>query len=93
MGSKLGLHNERPANNCLSHCTTMNSLYHRRLLRLVSPIILSMHIITFQILGYSDDIVLMGRTTGMLKQAMANFNNAAKKKGLSINIQKSHIWK
>lgn len=44
-------------------------------------------------LGYADDIVLMGRTTGMLKQAMANFNNAAKKKGLSINIQKSHIWK
>lgn len=59
----------------------------------MSLIILSTHVITFQILGYADDIVLMGRTTGMLKEAMANLNKAAKKKGLSINIQKSHICK
>lgn len=54
------------------------------------PVILLMHVTTFQILGYADNIVLMGRTTGMLKEAVANLNRAGKNKGLTINIQKSH---
>jgi len=56
----------------------------------VFPVILLMHVTTFQILGYADNIVLMGRTTGMLKEAVANLNRAGKNKGLTINIQKSH---
>lgn len=56
-------------------------------------IILSMHVATFQILGYTDNIVLMGRTTGILKEAMVNLNKAAKNMGLTNNIEKSHRWK
>jgi hypothetical protein len=52
-----------------------------------------MHVTTFQILGYEDNIVLTGRTISMLKEAMVNLNKAGKNMGLTINIQKSHRWK
>jgi len=52
-----------------------------------------MHVITFWILGYADNIVLMRRTIGMLKEAMVNLNKAGKNMGLTINIQESHRWK
>lgn len=57
------------------------------------PIILSMHVTTFRILGHADNIVLMRRIIGMLKEAMGNLNMAGKNMGLTINIQKSHRWK
>jgi hypothetical protein len=41
-----------------------------------------------QILAYADDIVLMGRTTGVLKETIINFSKAAKEMGLTINLQK-----
>jgi hypothetical protein len=37
-----------------------------------------MHVTTFQILGYAGNIVLMGRTVGMLIEAMVNLNKAGK---------------
>jgi hypothetical protein len=43
---------------------------------------------TIRILAYSDDIVLMGRTTGVRKEAVVNLSVATKEMGLTINLQK-----
>jgi len=45
----------------------------------VFPIILLMHVTTFRILGYADNIFLMGRTMGILKEAM-------------VNLRQGRIW-
>jgi hypothetical protein len=38
----------------------------------------TIHNKTIQILAYADDIVLVGRTIGVLKEAVINLNKAAK---------------
>jgi hypothetical protein len=38
-----------------------------------------MHVTTFRILGYADNIFLMGRTMGILKEAM-------------VNLRQGRIW-
>lgn len=41
-----------------------------------------------QILAYyADDFVLVGRTIGMLKEAITNLSKATKEMGLRINLQ------
>jgi hypothetical protein len=42
-----------------------------------------------QILAYADDIVLVGRNIGVLKEAIKNLSKAAKEMGLTINLQKT----
>jgi hypothetical protein len=44
---------------------------------------------TSQILAFADDIVLVWRTTGVLKEAIINLSKAAKELGLIINLQKT----
>jgi sorting nexin-29 len=44
---------------------------------------------TIQILAYADDIVLVGRNIGVLKEAIKNLSKPAKKMGLTINLQKT----
>jgi hypothetical protein len=43
---------------------------------------------TIQILAYADDIVLVGRTTGVLKEAIINLSKEAKEMVLTISLQK-----
>jgi hypothetical protein len=38
---------------------------------------------TIQTVAYTDDIVLVGRTTGVLKEAIRNLSNAATEMGLN----------
>jgi hypothetical protein len=71
----------------------MNCILQKAPKAVVFPIIPSMHVTTFRILGYADNIVLMRRIIGMVKEAMVNLNNAGKNMGLTVNIQKSHRWK
>jgi hypothetical protein len=40
---------------------------------------------TVQILAYADDIVLVGRPTGVPTEAIINLSKAAKEMGLTIN--------
>jgi hypothetical protein len=44
---------------------------------------------TIQILAYADDIVLVGRTTDVLKDAIRNLSEAAKNMILTVNLQKT----
>jgi hypothetical protein len=44
---------------------------------------------SIHILAHADDIVLVERTTGMLKEAIINLSNAAKTMRLTINLQKN----
>jgi sorting nexin-29 len=44
---------------------------------------------TIQILAYADDIVLVERNIGVLKEAIKNLSKAAKELGLTINLQKN----
>jgi hypothetical protein len=44
---------------------------------------------TLQILACADDIVLVERVTGVLKEAIINPSEAAKEMGLKVNPQKS----
>jgi hypothetical protein len=39
-------------------------------------------------LAYADNIVLLGRTTGVLKEAIRNLSKAAKEMGLTLHLQK-----
>jgi hypothetical protein len=43
---------------------------------------------TMQIFVSLSDIVLVGRTTGVLKQTIINLRKAEKSMGLTINLQK-----
>jgi sorting nexin-29 len=43
---------------------------------------------TTEILAYANDVVLVGRTIGVLKEAIINLSKVAKKMGLTINLQK-----
>jgi hypothetical protein len=47
----------------------------------------SMHDKTLQMLAYADDIVLVGRTSGVLKEAIINLSKVAKVMGLTVNLQ------
>jgi hypothetical protein len=40
-----------------------------------------------QIFDYADDTVLMGRTTGVLREVIRNLSEAGKEMGLTINLQ------
>jgi sorting nexin-29 len=44
---------------------------------------------TVQILAYADDIVLVRRNIGVLKEAIKNLRKATKEMGLTINLQKT----
>jgi hypothetical protein len=44
---------------------------------------------TIQILAYADDIVLVGRNIGVLKEAIKNLSKSEKEMGLTINLQKT----
>jgi hypothetical protein len=44
---------------------------------------------TIQILAYADDIILVGRIIGVLKEAIKNLSKAAKEMGLTTNLQKN----
>jgi hypothetical protein len=48
---------------------------------------------TIQVLAYADDIVLVGRTVGVLKEATTNLTKAAKEMGLTISMQKTKYMK
>jgi hypothetical protein len=45
--------------------------------------------IKIQVFAYADDIVLVGRATGGLKDVIINLRKAAKEVGLQINIQET----
>jgi hypothetical protein len=44
---------------------------------------------TIQILAYADNIVLIGRNTGVLIEAIINLSKAAEETGLIISLQKT----
>jgi hypothetical protein len=44
---------------------------------------------TIQIFAHAGDIALVGRTTGVLKEAIVNLSKAAKEMGGAINLQKN----
>jgi sorting nexin-29 len=49
---------------------------------------------TFQILAYADDIVLVVRTTDVLKEAIINLSKTAKEIGLNNQSAKNlNTWK
>ena len=45
-----------------------------------------------QILGYADDIDLIGRTTKDVRAAFEDLENEAKSRGLHVNGDKQHTW-
>jgi hypothetical protein len=47
----------------------------------------TIHNKTIQILANADDIVLVGRSTGVLQEEIINLSKATKKMGLTINLQ------
>ena len=51
----------------------------------------TLHCKLMQIVGYADDICIMGRTKEAMKQACEELKRAAKEVGLSFNINKTII--
>jgi hypothetical protein len=50
---------------------------------------------TIQILASADDMLLVGRTTSVLKEGITsrNLSKTTKEMGLPINLQKLNTWK
>jgi hypothetical protein len=53
----------------------------------------TVHKKTIQVPAYADHSLLLGRTTDVLIEVIINPNKAARKVGLTINLQKLNTWK